>query len=454
MGCGDNEKHKDVERDDDKEEIEDSEEQAVGPIEVDEQISIINDNYNYWKITEEDKSCVEDCEDFAYAITDLDKDGFLEVVKSCWNESLELGDYHTVIYEVESKDKMIQWNLDSFMELDEEPCFQDSYIIDDSTLMSRVITEEISEYGGHEVDFYKLSFKDNSPILDKISEDDKHDYLKYLHAEQADLWWFKDVTLENIKSSYDHKYLQDEKDASGLYTAFLNNEKPAIIDIPESEHPAFEYKVGESVDLETLESRIAEAQHDSGALLDSYEYIDCGPDGEYELQFSLQLEESYGTIYMFVAKEIDGKIYIKYLTEKYEGNERYISNTGYVGTLGQYGEHGYLDKDANYHFYYTYSYYLDASDFWYSLNYDDDLDWENFQVMAYCFDDDNSSDHKCYYQYFYIGPDENEEQYLSEDSVYYKTFIDNGFELYTDEEMDLIFAQKASEIGLDDNVRT
>ena len=92
-----------------------------------------------------------------------------------------------------------------------------------------------------------------------------------------------------------------------------------------------------------------------------YTYIDCGDDGEQELALYVYLSQSdwYDSSYLFMIKNIDGKLQLCYREEDGYNSSFYLDNEygliyeGWYGGM-QYGDtYGYLDANCEYHFLYS-----------------------------------------------------------------------------------------------------
>ena len=88
-----------------------------------DQLEVINDNCDLWKLTEEDQEVFSPLIDYGYAIDDLDRDGYLEVIKTFWGGETML--YRTSVYETTDDRTLIEWDMDAFRKLDIEPCISE-----------------------------------------------------------------------------------------------------------------------------------------------------------------------------------------------------------------------------------------------------------------------------------------------------------------------------------------
>ena len=400
-----------------------------------EQLAVISDNSDLWELTEEDMEVFSPFIDYGYAIDDLDRDGYLEVIKTFWGDETKL--YQTSIYETTDDKALSEWKMDAFRELDVEPCLSDVdsvYIIEDEDakyMVYATMRESADAYWGMNT-FYRMFIEDNTITLEEIKDGEQS---WYFGNEKERFSWFKDVTAESLLVSYEKKYYRDERDTTGLYTAYLNGEAEAIMDCEfedydaEADYPIYDYK-----------------------------YIDCGSDGEYELQvFARSDPDMLPAKLSFVIKEAGGKLYIRYITyveaERREGN---ISEQGFVGEFGKGGanlaiyDYGFLDADARYHFFYKMHYFLTVNDFDFGDDVEIDMEeWKDTQLMVYFLSEDKNDTEHIYYHYTYTGS----KKYYENDNVFKNTLEEAGFKTYTEKEIKKILTDRAKEIGLDPSIR-
>lgn len=136
-----------------------------------EQLAVIENSFDIWKENNDDINAVKDYIETKYAIADMDKDGYLEVIKETYgkvsSEKDEVSAF-TTFYEVTEEHSIEQLNMDSFRKLKFEPAVLRNEmldIIDDNTY--RVYS--VDEHDMHE--YYRLSFDHNSVILDKFNDE-------------------------------------------------------------------------------------------------------------------------------------------------------------------------------------------------------------------------------------------------------------------------------------------
>ena len=400
-----------------------------------DQIKIINDNFDVWKLTDEDREVFSPFMDYGYAIDDLDRDGYLEVIKTFWGGETML--YRTSVYETTDDKNLVEWDMDAFRQLDIEPCISELdgvYVIDNAKYMVYATEKESADsYWGMNT-FYRMFIEDNKITLEEIKDGEQS---WYFGNEKERFSWFQELSMENLTTSYEKKYFRDERDTTGLYTAYLNGETEAVQDC--------EY------------DDLINGATESGYTIHDYSYIDCGNDGVYELQAIVNAKELDNVSYSFVIKEDGSKLYIRYITiisaEKTEGS---ISPLGFVYEFGKGGaslaiyNYGFLDADARYHFFYECFYYLsiDNFDFGDDVEIDEEV-WKDTQLMVYYLSEDHKDVENTYHQYFYTGDD----KYYENDNIFKNTLEEAGFKTYTDKEIKKILNDRAKEIGLDPAIR-
>ena len=398
-----------------------------------DQLKVISDNSGVFELTEEDQEVFSPLIDYGYAIDDLDRDGYLEVIKTFWGDETKL--YQTSIYETTDDKSLTAWNMDAFRALDVEPCFSEldgvTVIEDAKYMVYSTVRESADSYWGMNT-FYRMFIEDNKITLEEIKDGEQS---WYFGNEKERLSWFKDLSMENLTVSYEKKYFRDERDTTGLYTSYLNGEAEAVKDC----------------DFEGYSP-------DANYAIYDYNYIDCGSDEEYELLALVRDDPDVSPFKLgFVIKEVDGKLYIRYITyveaEREEGN---ISSQGFVSEFGKGGadlaiyNYGYLDADARYHFYYKMYYYLTVNDFDFGDDVEiDQEEWKDTQLMVYFLTEDGKDADQTYYHYTYTGS----KRYYENDNVFKNTLEEAGFTTSTEKEIKKVLSDRAKEIGLDPAIR-
>ncbi|SDB20621.1 hypothetical protein SAMN02910298_00972 [Pseudobutyrivibrio sp. YE44] len=188
-------------------------------------------------------------EDYGNAITDLDGDGYLEIIVSGWAGT---GHFSTnKIFECTEDNRLQEWNLDNFAYDYSEPdlllqneidglhsdsSIENIVIFRDKDEMSFLILKDKEFWGaeGGETCYFKVTINDNalsSQLLgykqenvndglyfydsseNLISKEEFDSLLKesYVGAKKSNLSlkWFYDVTAENIEDSYNQNKCQD-----------------------------------------------------------------------------------------------------------------------------------------------------------------------------------------------------------------------------------------------------
>ncbi len=323
---------------------------------------------------------------------------------------------------------------------------------------------------------------------DSVEEKDKTDVVQDASATNAEESVDAQSTSEETQEDTEEEELlgvigkitQSDKDKSGLYTAFLNNEVEATVDYEE------EYNNGNSYNLEALTKEyfpddevdisdvkdadsIKDDNNEEGEKLGIiYKYIDCGVDGKSELL--LTISPSY-IVYKFVIQEKEGKLFIKYTDNTDDRGWSNISDKGYYSAEINSGdcrsyEDGFFDGDANFHRYYSRAFYFDGTSFFTDAanengngNVDLDSDTlENIQIDEYVFYDDVESYQNADRYYNYAVIDESTAEgwydcdkdpgYADGSSVYMKEFEKIGVKPLPRAEIKKVLEKRAKDIGL------
>ena len=208
---------------------------------IDLQLNVIYENADIWQVSDEqvgDFCESRDFKNYGYAIADLDDDGYLEVIKSGWAGS---GHYYTnSIYEVTENGELVAFDMDAFRQLDSEPSMLAydgllGYRNKDGELcfvMEDNLTDGVKPADKH---VYQVEFKDNKASVKRIcyykvnyydkdgtiyknqnyyDADDNEiymyefyqcvrEYYEGMTRERGQLSWFRTISFENIKASYD-----------------------------------------------------------------------------------------------------------------------------------------------------------------------------------------------------------------------------------------------------------
>ncbi|MBE5836061.1 MAG: hypothetical protein E7309_15705 [Butyrivibrio sp.] len=242
---------------------------------------------------------------------------------------------------------------------------------------------------------------------------------------------------------------------SGVASAyFADPDQYRICDLPD------EINLNEEYTIAKLEKSIIESfpsYDDSEPSTVSAWAIDCGKDGEQELEVKIEYPGAPYDDYLvrMIVKKIDDTYEIRYFSEATLRSGESIDASGNISPSGAAsydvygGDYGFLDAEVKWHFSYYYNYYLDMDAYSNHLrNMGIEIDfsgeeWYEFQVEEYSFDEDYSN--RTYYT-VYIDLDENgqpKDMSIYEDgSVYKKTFEEAGITTYTPDEMEKILEEK------------
>lgn len=201
---------------------------------IENQVNILLDSSDYWELSEEtvgDFCEKDDCHEYGYTITDLDEDGFLEVIKS-----LYAGNGHfsrNSIYEITEDGKIVQWDNSELEKCYSQPdllSMSEIIIYDNSSDSYRYYTDDFESWGvyGYANRYGIMEILDNtikyqeiyreeisySPEENNISffEGDRELTEKQYNEKVDDknigsnrkkLKWFTEISFDNIKDSYE-----------------------------------------------------------------------------------------------------------------------------------------------------------------------------------------------------------------------------------------------------------
>ncbi len=232
------------------------------------------------------------------------------------------------------------------------------------------------------------------------------------------------------------------------------------------------FEIDEYYDIYEFSSCIIDAmdlRDDTKKTKLTYEYVDCGCDGEKELMVIIDVPGAWaeGCQILYIVKNIEGKLCVLYLTERANNSYTVVTEKGYVWKSGKKSANvvnytcGYLDDNVNYHFYYGFNYYLNMDSFineYFEMTGNEidaySADWQDVQVVAYYLSDKrefNQDD----FLYSYSLYDKNGNLDFSvydDDSIYKKTFKECGIKTYTEEEIEVYLNTKKQIIGLDEDI--
>ena len=200
---------------------------------IEKQVNIIFNSSDLWELSDEvvgDFCEKDDCKGFGYAITDLDEDGFIEVIKSLYSGNGHFS--RNIIYEVTEDGNIIQWDSEleecysepdllSMNELIVCDISSDKFIYYVDDFESWGVSGEANRYGLLEVSSNTVKYNEEyREELAYFPEDNKASYYRgdiELTVEQYNelveernkcsnrkkLKWFTEISYENIMESYE-----------------------------------------------------------------------------------------------------------------------------------------------------------------------------------------------------------------------------------------------------------
>ena len=216
-----------------------------------------------------------------------------------------------------------------------------------------------------------------------------------------------------------------------------------------------------------------------------YAYVDCGDDGEQELVVELYLDNSdwYGSSYVFVIKNYDGKLQLcyrnvsSYHTTFYLENRHGLVSDGWYGGM-EYGEsYSYLDADAKENFLYSFT---GEYAFGYGYGYEDGLQgaakeiaeregdeslFDRFTLLTYRFkpyEENEKEDEVLFYTYDYynwVYNEDTDEGYSIDtpepemQALVDEVFAKAGVKCYSKAEINEMINKKFDENHLTENQR-
>ena len=206
IGCkgGDDKTDKDAGKETKINDEQSEKDDEVDDLSVENQIKIIYDNADVWEITDDDIVYMDDTVSYGYTVVDLDKDGFIEVIKSvCQGKNQACTN---TIYEVASGNELVEFDMSAFRSSSFEPnlMVNHTHIIDDTKYM--VQGSEINSIGFTNDYYYIMSLENNSIELTELK--DYNANVEYENTDIVKFCWFDEITEDNIKDSYDKRYVQ------------------------------------------------------------------------------------------------------------------------------------------------------------------------------------------------------------------------------------------------------
>ncbi len=425
---------------------------SAGASGVIDQGQIIYDNRDVWE-TEVDSSFDGVC----YAVTDFDNDGWLEIVSSMYNEKEFTSENH--IYEVDKDNNLVEMDIDALNEVQGGPDLYLAnayYPVDYETFITWFSFKENEEADEASKAWYVITIEDNKATI--VEEYSYEKYGKYISLFPDKLFWFTDITMDNINRSFNHEYIEDKRDTTGMYTSFLNGYQVAKCCVPQSlmgEYSGFKCEEGKELSIKDICDILDENCYSDYAAIESYKYIDCGNDGEYELCIRILAGMGY---YNFVIKEYSDGLRIKYYAEEGEKIWAEIDELGHTkdgGRVGYYGymdRYGYLDENADYVFLYRCVLCISASEFLadeHQIEVDEDT-WDGVEFEFYYFDEDSWLEN-CYVRMIYWDAEAgavDEDNLYDPNGEFMKTMTGAGYDIHKGEDIDNMIEERKQELGL------
>ncbi|MBQ1640757.1 MAG: hypothetical protein II051_05850 [Lachnospiraceae bacterium] len=220
---------------------------------------------------------------------------------------------------------------------------------------------------------------------------------------------------------------------------------------------------GEYYSVEDIIQAVKDSQDEQIGILEgdvTYRTIDCGSDGEEELLVEFPFGAGF-QLYM-VIKDMDGDLVICYDQDAWDRKYVEISDEGQVQTGGSSGanvhgaDHGYIDAEGTYHFYYGVEetitlfgdiYLFDKGDL--TTVSIEGLDGDHLGLREYYFEPVYEN-RTYYYNYFVLDDEFNDVTTEADydDSNELKQRIEAaGFKTYTKSQIDQMLDEKAAEIN-------
>jgi len=362
---------------------------------------------------------------YSYAVTDIDDDGNLEILMSGMAGS---GHYSiNVFYEFSDIDTIEKMDTKGLEFNGSEPDISGDYLarfVDDQGNINYLFTD-YENYGasGGKTNYYSVTVEDNSFLTSLVgyAESDQGTTSYYDDEENRislnglnwqiertfkeenfkSISWFYDVTLDNIKASYDaiadykditledlliepselNEELSDEisiiaddalldysdidEESRNLYKDFLTGDADALVmdscaDATDMQWFKDSFSGKKACSLEQIMDGFDENGSFPYGDKTIGRYIDCGLDGNYE--FLIQVQYSMGCNLYIVIKNIDGKLYICYIDDGWERKAVSFKENGFCGYMwnvnGSFheGNNYYIDADGVCHLYEHFSY--------------------------------------------------------------------------------------------------
>lgn len=362
---------------------------------------------------------------YSYAVTDIDDDGNLEILMSGMAGS---GHYSiNVFYEFSDIDTIEKMDTKGLEFNESEPDISGDYLarfVDDQGEINYLFTD-YENYGasGGKTNYYSVTVEDNSFLTSLVGYVESYQGTTSYYDDEENrislngLNWriertfkeenfksiskFYDVTLDNIKASYDaiadykgitledlliepselNEELSDEisiiaddaildysdidEESQNLYKDFLTGDADALVmdscaDVTDMQWFKDSFSGKKACSLEQIMDEFDENEGVPYGDKTVGRYIDCGLDGNYE--FLIQVQYSNGCNLYIVIKNIDGKLYICYIDDGWERKAVSFKENGFCGYMWNVngslheGNNYYIDADGVCHLYEHFSY--------------------------------------------------------------------------------------------------
>lgn len=196
-------------------------------IDADVQLSVIENNKDLWTFSD---SSVKDCNGYGYAVSDLDMDGYLEIIKSSYggNGHFSQNSFYEVtenkeLKELDSSDLLSSYSQPDLLAMNSLKKIQDSegWVY---------FTEDFESWGvyGYANRYGNLSIKNDSIFFEEIAREEntasvdgmeatyyireneiaENEYIEWMKQCNdticfVKLIWFQEISSENLKKSYE-----------------------------------------------------------------------------------------------------------------------------------------------------------------------------------------------------------------------------------------------------------
>ena len=178
----------------------DEEKLSGAALDTDTQLGILEKEASVWQLSEEPHGDFTEATDFAnygFAVTDLDNDGMLEVIKSGWAGT---GHYSmNYIYEVTAEGTLEAIDTSALEGMNSQPdlLMEGIRSADTADKNTYIVIDMVYDAGRSDYTYYEMRMEDNKISLNPCQESENVDSL----LDNA--FWFKDITADNLKESYE-----------------------------------------------------------------------------------------------------------------------------------------------------------------------------------------------------------------------------------------------------------